>query len=581
MVSVCIAGIVMAGCSDGDSTGKPGVDGDVNTDGDDSNDDIDITEEDIGDQDLDNTEVDGDNEPVDNTEDPDTVDDIDDLDNTEGDALQEAEPEIENEAEVEAEMEIEAETEVEVEPEEELAPCDGCRIGDTCVDDEDENPDNSCEVCDHAANPNGWTAAVGTACNDEDDCTADDVCDDTAQCTGTAYTCNDHGTCNIGDDICTCDGLFGGDYCDGCIPGYYNYPTCEQVICDVGTCNDNGFCADGICTCRYGFGGQFCDECDANFEGYPDCAITCGTGLEYVQRLAQPESMKAVAIKGNYVFTGSGNNVVVVDISPLPASNATVVATKTLTNSPFDMAIQGDYLYVAANTSGLAILDISDPTNPGDPVYLSTLGQMYGVVVEGDYCYMQARNGLTVVDVSDRANPVKGETASLTISTGIAFRNNHVYLTYFTNIDPRETGLAIYDVSDPDSIGTPVIVNTTYAQNNYCDDVYLDGDYAYIAHGLGGVAVIDVSDPTSPGAAQMIPTVNEAETVLKYRNTIYVGTYNRGYNIIDITDLENPGEATGTGIGGIYYLAQQGGYLYGVTGGVNIQELQISKITCN
>ena len=41
--------------------------------------------------------------------------------------------------------------------------------------------------------------------------------------------------------------------------------------------------------------------------------------------------------------------------------------------------VSGDYAYVADYTSGLAVIDISDPTNPGTPVYEDTTGGANGV----------------------------------------------------------------------------------------------------------------------------------------------------------------------------------------------------------
>ena len=38
------------------------------------------------------------------------------------------------------------------------------------------------------------------------------------------------------------------------------------------------------------------------------------------------------------------------------------------TGSAWDVYVSGDYAYVADSSSGLAVIDISDPTNPGTPV---------------------------------------------------------------------------------------------------------------------------------------------------------------------------------------------------------------------
>ena len=38
------------------------------------------------------------------------------------------------------------------------------------------------------------------------------------------------------------------------------------------------------------------------------------------------------------------------------------------------VTVVGNYAYVAVGLSGLAIIDITDPTNPGTPVYMDTTG---------------------------------------------------------------------------------------------------------------------------------------------------------------------------------------------------------------
>jgi len=90
----------------------------------------------------------------------------------------------------------------------------------------------------------------------------------------------------------------------------------------------------------------------------------------------------------------------------------------------------------------LAVIDISDPTNPGTPVYEDTTGRAYGVYVSGDYAY-----------VAD-----------------------------------YESGLVVIDISDPTNPGTPIYEDTT----GWSLSVYVSGDYAYVADFNAGLAVIQV-----------------------------------------------------------------------------------------
>ncbi|MCK4383747.1 MAG: hypothetical protein KAW66_10670, partial [Candidatus Lokiarchaeota archaeon] len=55
----------------------------------------------------------------------------------------------------------------------------------------------------------------------------------------------------------------------------------------------------------------------------------------------------------------------------------------------------------------LAVIDISDPTNPGTPVYGATSGAAWGVYVSGDYAYIGDRgSGLAVIQIRKRVDMV-------------------------------------------------------------------------------------------------------------------------------------------------------------------------------
>ncbi len=52
-------------------------------------------------------------------------------------------------------------------------------------------------------------------------------------------------------------------------------------------------------------------------------------------------------------------------------------------------------------TSGLAIIDISDPLNPGIPVYRDTVGDARGVAVSGSFAYVaDGASGFAIIDLT-------------------------------------------------------------------------------------------------------------------------------------------------------------------------------------
>ncbi len=60
-------------------------------------------------------------------------------------------------------------------------------------------------------------------------------------------------------------------------------------------------------------------------------------------------------------------------INTRPPQESSVYYEPT-TGAAYDVYVSGDYAYVADDGSGLAVIDISDPTDPGTPIYEDTIG---------------------------------------------------------------------------------------------------------------------------------------------------------------------------------------------------------------
>ena len=156
------------------------------------------------------------------------------------------------------------------------------------------------------------------------------------------------------------------------------------------------------------------------------------------------------------------------------------------------VTVVGNYAYVADDTSGLAIIDITDPTNPGTPIYVDTNGEARGVAISGNYAYVaDGSSGLAIINISDPNNPGSPTYINLTSTAlDVTVSGNYAYIAN------QNSGLAIINdnsilpVLDHLSIRTQVV--GLIAVNVF-------GNYAFIANKNPGLAIIDISDPTSPG----------------------------------------------------------------------------------
>ncbi|MCB2212859.1 T9SS type A sorting domain-containing protein [bacterium] len=176
-----------------------------------------------------------------------------------------------------------------------------------------------------------------------------------------------------------------------------------------------------------------------------------------------------------------------------------------------DVAVSGDFAFVVCGTSGLRVLDVSDPAEITEAASLDLPGTAERILLDSDYAYITCSSG----------------------------------------------GVRIIDISDP---YTPVEV-ADWVENSYPRGIDKVDDLLYV--GWSGVTILDVSDPTSPtlvGSCELVPFALDLDVNNGYA---YVANYQNGIRIVDVSDPENPVEVGSLeGIGSIYDVEAHGDYLY-------------------
>ncbi|MFW9941494.1 MAG: LVIVD repeat-containing protein, partial [Candidatus Thorarchaeota archaeon] len=224
------------------------------------------------------------------------------------------------------------------------------------------------------------------------------------------------------------------------------------------------------------------------------------------------------------------------------------------TGYAIDVHVSGDYAYVADH-NGLAVIDISDPTNPGTPVYEDTTGLANDVYVSGNYAYITCwTSGLAIIDISDPKHPgtpVYEDT--IEEAYGVYVSGDYAYVADYGS------GLAVIDISDPTNPGTPIYEDTTGLAN----DVYVSGSRAYVADDNSGLAIIDISNPIPPRAPVYKDTIGDARDIYVSGDYAYVADHSEGLAVINISNPTDPGtpvyEDTADYARGIYV---SGDYVY-------------------
>ena len=250
-----------------------------------------------------------------------------------------------------------------------------------------------------------------------------------------------------------------------------------------------------------------------------------------VSKVTTGES-EGITIVGNYAYIADGSSgLAIVDISD-PASPGNPVYKDT-NGTATSVCVVGNFAYVAAFNGGLAIIDITDPTNPGTPIYRETIGNAVDVTVVGNYAYIADNNsGLAIINISNPARP--GDPINMDTdgpATSVFVKGTYAYLA------DNNAGLAIINISNPSSPGAPVYMNTSGSAYG----VTVVENYAYVASRDSGLAIIDVSNPASPGTPVYMNTSGSARSVTVSGNYAYVSDSLDGLAIIDVTNPSNPG----------------------------------------
>lgn len=203
-----------------------------------------------------------------------------------------------------------------------------------------------------------------------------------------------------------------------------------------------------------------------------------------------------------------------------------------------DIQMVGDQAYVLSGSSGLHIMDLSDPSNPveiGRSMWYDWGWYNGGCYVTGRRAYIAA-GGILVFDISDPTNPVRiGQTeyqelgdifviGDIAIVEGpesypqihnVADPNNIQFIGGFADLDypaspigmvgdylcMRGRGLTIWDISDPTQ---PLQVASIDTQ--VVGDAAISGDYVFRAAAEAGFRVIDVSNPLQPEIVAVLDT---------------------------------------------------------------------------
>ena len=230
------------------------------------------------------------------------------------------------------------------------------------------------------------------------------------------------------------------------------------------------------------------------------------------------------------LYTGSTGQQIIDTNQPLELG----FRSKFQSTSAFDIALDGSRAYLADGSSGLRVLDVSDPAAPSQAGILAFGGYVAAKVkVHAQLAFVlgseintsSSSANLFIVDVSDPAKPALRGKIGTDYVRGFDASGDYFYLSTLYH------GLEVYDISSPAS---PTLLCSILTGNS-ANALSVSGSYAYLADSGGSVKVFDIANPASTYLASTI-TAFGCTNIATSASGAFIGSSFTGLGVLDIAD---------------------------------------------
>ena len=273
----------------------------------------------------------------------------------------------------------------------------------------------------------------------------------------------------------------------------------------------------------------------------PESLTPSDGGYKIVSRIASSGFSNDVVKKDNLLYIAQGEGgLLIYDITNPAVPSFISLTTDKLRGYAGKIAIRDSAVYLAANTFGINVVNVSQPDTPR--VAITNLGvkPARNFHIMGHYLFTAiSEQGVGIAEISYPTEPdVRGQFATIGYAYGLATSSDSNYLF----VAGGEMGLTIYNISDfQEGYGI-------YPKAGWCDApgdaeaIVLDENrsLAFMACGTSGLQILDYSDTASVFVAGVYDSAGYAKDLYLDDNKIYMSAQLGGMQIIDVTNPAAP-----------------------------------------
>ncbi len=269
----------------------------------------------------------------------------------------------------------------------------------------------------------------------------------------------------------------------------------------------------------------------------------------------------AIIIDGPTAYVAEGYGIKAVDISD-PETPSEISYTSGFSSNIIDMAISGNALYAIPSGEAAIVCDISNLSFLYSQI-IPGGDNATAIALAGNVAYLATTTGLVVLDITDPLNPTAiGSPLATYEVINMSIEGGHLYLSCGDN------GLFIYDLADP---YLPIQVSSPITFN--CTDFKVQGRLGFLAKGgsWNYLQIYDLSNPTAPIPLASYSLANQPQDIEISGQTALVScSSSQGQQLVavDFSDLDDlsdssfdlypSGQQIDTAVYGDYALTAEG-----------------------
>ncbi|MDP8238092.1 MAG: T9SS type A sorting domain-containing protein [Candidatus Hatepunaea meridiana] len=259
-----------------------------------------------------------------------------------------------------------------------------------------------------------------------------------------------------------------------------------------------------------------------------------------------PGEAKDIFIDGDYTYIAAGDSgLYIVDVREI--DDPVVVGQFDTRGNSLQVYVIDEIAFVADEDSGLCVIDVSDPEESFEIANFQFGFEAESILVDGNFAYMVTHGRLRVLDISNLTNIQElGRYGVYLPYSCTAISGDHFFLPSRSNNRPD---LQILDVSNPEDMFLVGSIDIG-SRGGTIWNMFVSDDYAYFGGSLagdltGGLITVDISDLENPQEIGMFSSApGNTFDVFVSGDYAYLASYYSGLRIVNVSDFENPLEVS-------------------------------------